>query len=133
MSRIEKFDAEKKKAYLELLRNGGRRMASARAVGVNPRTVENHIKKDKKFAAELSRAEIEANQQVEDALYQAALSGNVTAIQVWLYNRDPDNWQDKRNNELKRLEEVIRQLEERLDHAGHPKQGSEPHPASGSG
>ena len=30
-------------------------------------------------------------------VYTAAVSGNVTACQVWLYNRLPDAWADRRN------------------------------------
>lgn len=97
MARVEKFDAEKKAQYVTLLRDGGRRMASARAVGVDPRTVEKHMHKYPDFAVEVSRAEMEANQQVESALYRAALAGNVTACQVWLYNRDSERWKDQRN------------------------------------
>jgi len=51
---------------------------------------------DPKFAAEVERAEMEANETVENALYEAALSGNVVACQVWLYNRTPERWKDKR-------------------------------------
>ena len=49
------------------------------------------------FAEEVSRAEMLANEEVENALYTAAVSGNVTACQVWLYNRLPDAWADRRN------------------------------------
>jgi hypothetical protein len=51
---------------------------------------------DPKFAEEVERAEMEANETVENALFEAAQSGNVVAIQVWLYNRMPDRWKDKR-------------------------------------
>ena len=43
------------------------------------------------------QAELEANELVENALFQAAIGGNVTACQVWLYNRMPDRWADRRN------------------------------------
>ncbi len=52
---------------------------------------------DPAFAAAVEQAEMEANELVEDALFQAAQSGNVVACQVWLYNRMPARWQDKRN------------------------------------
>lgn len=97
--KVGKFDTIKKDAYLAKLRCGGRRMASAREVGVDPRTVEKHMQKYPSFAEEVSRAEMEANQHVEHALFNAALSGNTTAIQVWLYNRSPDRWADKRQLE----------------------------------
>ncbi|MBA7649709.1 hypothetical protein ES703_57507 [subsurface metagenome] len=38
--------------------------------------------------------------KVENALFEAATSGNVTAIQVYLYNRNPERWADKRSVRL---------------------------------
>ena len=90
-----KFTEERKGAYLDLLRQGGRRHASARAVGISPWTVVNRMNDDPKFAVAVEKAEMEANEVVENALYAAALSGNVVAIQVWLYNRTPERWKDK--------------------------------------
>jgi len=91
-----KFTEERKKAYLELLRGGGRRHASARAIGISPWTAVNHMNNDPEFRAAVEQAEMEANENVENALYEAALAGNVTAIQVWLYNRAAGLWSDKR-------------------------------------
>lgn len=98
-TRRGRFGDEKKAAYLEQLRNGVRRMAAARAVGVDPDTVSIHKAKDPEFAAACEQAELEACEQVEDALFQAAISGNVVACQVYLYNRMPSRWRDKRNVE----------------------------------
>lgn len=96
-----KFTDNKKKEYLELLRHGGRRYASAKAVGVTPQTVNAHVKDNPEFAKAVDEAEMEANEQVEDALFMTATSGNVTAMQVWLYNRAPERWADKRQSEHK--------------------------------
>lgn len=55
------------------------------------------MKDDIKFAESVTEAELDANEAVEDALFKAAtVDRNVTAIQVWLYNRCPDEWADKR-------------------------------------
>lgn len=59
------------------------------------------MKANKKFAAEVAQAETDANELVEQALFNTALKGNVTAQQVWLYNRDPARWQDRRNITIK--------------------------------
>jgi len=91
-----KFTDERKRAYLDLLRQGGRRHASARSIGISPWTVVNRMNADPKFAEEVERAEMEANETVESALFEAAQSGNVVAMQVWLYNRMPERWRDKR-------------------------------------
>ena len=93
----KKFDRSKKDEYLDLLREGIRRGQAAQQVGVDPTTVQRHMQRYPSFAEEVSRAEILANEEVENALYTAAVSGNVTACQVWLYNRLPDAWADRRN------------------------------------
>ena len=94
--RREKFDRLKKDEFLELLREGMRRGKAAGEVGVNRATVQRHMNRYPTFADEVSEAEMHADEEVEDALYQAAISGNVVAIQVWLYNRRPERWQDRR-------------------------------------
>jgi len=96
MSRT-KFGKRRKQAYLDALRQGARRGAAAASVGVTRETVRLHRQKDPEFAKAEEQAEMEAHELVESSLFRAALSGNVTAAQVWLYNRMPERWQDKRN------------------------------------
>ena len=71
--------------YLEHLKNGHTRGYAATLVGLHRKT---------------SEAESDAIGKVENALFEAATSGNVTAMQVYLYNRDPKRWTDKRNTRL---------------------------------
>jgi hypothetical protein len=91
-----KFDRIKREMFLDHLREGGRRGASAKAVGVSRPTVCDYARKYPAFAAEMSKAEAEANELVENALFQAAINGNVTAALAWLYSRDPERWRDMR-------------------------------------
>jgi hypothetical protein len=95
--RREKFDAARKEAFLDLLRKGVRRGAACRKVGIARQTFDNHVNKSKSFKADVMQAEMDANELVETALFRNAIDGNVTAQQVWLYNRVPETWQDKRN------------------------------------
>lgn len=95
-----KFDDIKKAKYLEHISNGHTRGYAATLVGISRATVCDHMKKDKAFAEAISEAEGDAIAKVENALHEAAVSGNVTAIQVYLYNRDPRRWSDKRNIRL---------------------------------
>lgn len=104
MSTPYKFDAARREEYLDLLRDGTRRMAAARACNINIKTVERamrvqsgeHAGNLSEFGRAVHLAEREANELVEDALYQAAVSGNVKAAEVWLYNRMPESWRDQR-------------------------------------
>ena len=99
-SKPYKFDTIKKDEYLELLRQGHTRGLAVSLVGIHRATVSTHMKKDTVFAEAVSEAESDAIGKVENALFEAAISGNVTAIQVYLYNRDPKRWTDKRNIRL---------------------------------
>jgi hypothetical protein len=92
-----KFGPEKRNAYLQLLRDGNALRTAARGVGVSPELVRLYRKATKGWRRQEEDARREAVGRVEDALFQAAVSGNVTAIQVYLYNRDPKRWQDRRN------------------------------------
>ena len=78
-----------------MLRSGGRRQSSARSIGITHTTVNAHYKSDPDFRAAVEAAEMEANEAVENALYDAAVGGNVVAMQVWLYNRMPKRWMNK--------------------------------------
>lgn len=91
-----KFTAKKRKEFLGMIAGGMRRGVAAKALGISRWTVTNHMKEDEAFAEAVGEAEKDADELVEDALYAAACSGNVVAIQVWLYNRQPDVWADKR-------------------------------------
>ena len=83
------FDRE---AYLEAVRSGDGPLTAADAVGVSTATVRAMMSADAEFAAEAKDAERYATEQVQKALYEAAMSGNVPAIQLWLRHRDPERW-----------------------------------------
>ncbi len=92
-----RFGSAKKAEYLAQLREGKRRGIAARSIGVDPETIRKHYHADPAFLEAIEKAEMEANELVEDSLFEAARAGNVTAIQVWLYNRSSDRWRDQRN------------------------------------
>lgn len=98
--KVQSFDAKKKRRFLALIAQGSTLTAGARAVGITPRTVYNHFERYPKFQEAYDWCSEEANASVENALYRAALSGNVTAIQVWLYNRAPERWADRRQHRV---------------------------------
>ena len=95
-----KFDTIKRNEYLGLLRQGHTRGLAASLVGIHRATVSIHMKKDSGFAEAVSEAESDAVGKVENALFEAAISGNVTAIQVYLYNRNSERWADRRSVRL---------------------------------
>lgn len=94
------FDDIKKEKYLDLLRDGIGRSVAIKTIGLSRQVLANHRNKYPEFKDEESRAEVFACERVENALFQSAIGGNVTAIQVWLYNRMPDRWSDRRHVEV---------------------------------
>lgn len=94
-----KFTTEKQREYLELLAKGGRRHASAYKIGITPANICAKRKTDPEFKKAMDLAERIANEHVESAMYRSAIKGNVTAQQVWLYNRMPHKWKDARGRD----------------------------------
>ena len=100
-----KFTAKKKKQFLKLVKEEGMKRTNAiQEVGISRATLAAHLQVESDFKEALEQAEMDQeknhNEKVEDALFDAAESGNVTAIQVYLYNRVPERWADKRNIQL---------------------------------
>lgn len=110
-SEIGRFGKLKKAEYIRLLREDGRfRMAAAKEIGVSYTTILNHLKSDPEFAEAVQLAEMESNEGVVSALYEAAIAGDVNAMKMWLSHRDPQNWSDHKNIHLTadvRREDII--------------------------
>jgi hypothetical protein len=100
VKKFAKFAPDKKADYLQKLREGVSPCTAARAVGVSRQLVRLYRKDHPDFAAEERLAVRESHEQVENALFKEAVAGNVTACQVWLYNRRPGRWADRRNVKL---------------------------------
>lgn len=93
----KKFTTEVRGLYLTKLREGKRRGAAAREVGLDPSSVRAYAARHEDFRQERRVAEAEADELVEDAMFVAATKDrNQRAIETWLFNRKPDKWRDKR-------------------------------------
>lgn len=92
-----KFNDTKKQLYVQHIAAGGRRVASAKAVGVSWACVWMAFKEDVEFAEAVMIAETLANEHVENAVYNTALNGDVRAQQYWLNNRWPERWRNERH------------------------------------
>ena len=81
-------------------------------VGVSRQTLYNWRKKYEEIDEALRMGKDVADRQVENALYTAAIEGNVTAIIFWLKNRKPDKWRDMKNidaniESIKKLDQIL--------------------------
>jgi hypothetical protein len=96
--RVSKFDDIKKETFLELLRNGATRTTAAAAVGMTRQGIWSHTQKHPAFEELISRAEMVADADVENALFMKARSGNVSAMIFWLKNRQSASWSNDDNS-----------------------------------
>src|SRR5262249_11043552 len=105
-----KLTREVKERYLEQLAQGVRLCAAAKAVGIHRDTMREAKKNDPEFAEAIKLAQQEANEIIEDALFQTARKRNVVACLAWLYNRDPEHWKDMRMAIHQHKEEVVHRV-----------------------
>ena len=80
-------------------------------------TFYKYKKKYPEFSESLKRGKEIVDYEVENALLQNALNGNITAQIFWLKNRKPRQWKDKVNivdesnkETLEKLDEVLKGL-----------------------
>ena len=80
------------RAYLAAIEAGDGPESAARAAGVTPEQVAAFLADAPEYIAQVEAAQRYSVEQVEAALYEAAVSGNVPAIQMWLRHRQPERW-----------------------------------------
>ncbi len=91
-----KFDEPTRVAYLGALQEGKPRTHAARDAGISYDAVREYRAAHPEFGFVERQAQRESNDHVEFALFEAATSGNVRAIELWLTNRSTDRWHDRR-------------------------------------
>lgn len=68
-------------------------------IGINVKTLYEWKNKFSKICKSLKKGKEVADYQIENALFNSALEGNVTAQIFWLKNRRADKWRDKQKEE----------------------------------
>lgn len=86
--------------YLRLLEEGKRIGQAATGAGLLRKDIYHRRKMDPEFAELERQAEEAAAEKVEDALYDAAVGGNVPAAEKWLANRAKDRWRFGSENKV---------------------------------
>ena len=81
-------------------------------------TFYKYKKKYPEFSESLKRGKEIVDYEVENALLQNALNGNITAQIFWLKNRKPRQWKDKVNIEDESNKETLEKLDEVLKSLG---------------
>ena len=67
----------------------------AKNMGVSVATLYNWKRDHLEILEALKESKEVADRNVENALYEAALKGNITAQIFWLKNRKPKDWREK--------------------------------------
>lgn len=95
------WEAEEKILLLQgWARNGLTNEQIASNMDIVVSTLWEWRKKSPKISNALKTGKDEADIQVENALYKAALEGNTTAMIFWLKNRRSKEWRDKIQQEI---------------------------------
>lgn len=89
---IEMLGPSEQAEFLELIGQGLSPAAACRKLEVNLRSLRHTIQQDPRFQAECDDVAATLNENVEMALYIAAMKGNVSAQTLWLRKRPPPGW-----------------------------------------
>lgn len=81
-------------------RDGLSKEQIAENMGICRDTLYEWEKKFTDISDALKKGREVADRNVENALYQNALNGNIAAQIFWLKNRKPNEWKDKQNMDL---------------------------------
>lgn len=89
----------------------------ANKIGITRKTLQDWCVKYRDICDTLKKGKEVVDFQVENALFKAALSGNVTAQIYWLNNRKPDCWRNKQKEEtnketLDKLDNILAEIKE---------------------
>lgn len=90
-------DVEEKVTLIEgWARDGLSQKQIADNLGIGLTTLKDYRKKSPTISTALKKGREVSDYHVENALYQSAINGNVTAMIFWLKNRKPNEWKDKK-------------------------------------
>ena len=103
--------AAKKEQVIACLQKGGGILQAAEKVGVCRTTIYAHMKRDEAFAKEIDAARDRSDENVVNALYEAAIAGNTTAMIFWLKNRQPNQWRDRHDFKVEHNTDGIHRAE----------------------
>ncbi len=96
---MSELELSRRIEFVEYVRDGMGRLRAAMAVGWSPRQLEARLR-EPEFVESIELAAFMQNEAVETTLYRLAIAGNMTAVQMWLYNRDPKRWKDTKRVEI---------------------------------
>ena len=82
-------------------------------LGIGLSTLKKYKNKSVAIRTALKKGREVSDYHVENALYNAAINGNVQAMIFWLKNRKPQQWKDKQEHSQIELQKQELELRER--------------------
>lgn len=92
-------DIVERDLFVELVADGITPLNAGLEVGWTPRRTKRNMA-DPAFAEIVEAARARADGTIEKTLFEVAKKGNLGAIQMWLYNRRPNDWKDVKRIEV---------------------------------
>lgn len=118
-SKYETHVAPRLEEIQDWVRNGATDEEIAKRLGIAYSTLREYKNEFSAFSAVLKGTKEFVDAQVENALLQSALKGNITAQIFWLKNRRAKQWREKpvhvAEDPKKKLDEIISALQTRKD------------------
>ncbi|MDB8545796.1 hypothetical protein PNV01_13385 [Turicibacter sanguinis] len=97
-------------------RDGLSQQQIADNLGISLTSLKNYKKKSLPILTAIKKGKEVADYEIENALYNAAIGGNVSAMIFWLKNRRPDKWKDKKEpSEIEIMKRELELKEKKLD------------------
>ena len=88
----------------------------ANNLGIGLSTLKKYKNKSVAIRTALKKGKEVSDYEVENALYQAAVNGSVSAMIFWLKNRRPDKWRDRKEaNEIELMRKELQLRERKLE------------------
>jgi len=121
-SKYETHVAPRFEEIKDWVRNGATDEEVAKRLGVAYSTLREYKTEFSAFSAVLKETKDIVDAQVENALLQNALKGNITAQIFWLKNRRAKQWREKpivvEDNQERKLDDLISALNGRGNNDG---------------
>ncbi len=95
-----KFDAKVREQFLELLEDGETVRTAAALCGVTHQTVAYHANNNEEFRVKKEIAMRKADSEVVGKFWEQVQEGNWSAIKYWLSNRLPEEFIERKRQEM---------------------------------
>jgi hypothetical protein len=95
MNELPAVAEEASELFLQLVQDGTPRISAAIQCGWSPQQLTRYLRNED-FAFKVHTAENVRDEAAEKVLYDKAINGHMRALEIWLFNRLPNRWADRK-------------------------------------